>query len=172
MSEEIKIDFQFNEANTEVSLSTSEYLIDRANTSELKDYIQIIVAGNNLKVKEANQLLKAVFRAIIINGGAGDEIINEILDKEDRAEKIEVAIPGSSKGKSVDKNVINGKSLEINGKIPKKIDPKDICHFFATNKCKFGKDCRREHPKICNKFKKFGLIKFNNKNGCTEDCAY
>ena len=42
--------------------------------------------------------------------------------------------------------------------------------MVAWFKFKFGNDCRRAHPKICMKFKKFGLVKFNNKNGCTEDC--
>ena len=52
-------------------------------------------------------------------------------------------------------------------------DPKnkiDICHFYTINKCKFGntinkckfgKECRKMHPKMCAKFKKFGLKKFN-----------
>ena len=46
----------------------------------------------------------------------------------------------------------------------------DVCHFYAINKCRFGKDCRKEHPKICNKFKKFGLAKFNKNHGCNKDC--
>ena len=46
---------------------------------------------------------------------------------------------------------------------------KEICHFYTINKCKFGKDCRRAHPKICIKFKKFGLKKFY-KNGCNKSC--
>jgi hypothetical protein len=50
-----------------------------------------------------------------------------------------------------------------------KKEPKEICHFYTFNKCKFGKDCRKVHPKICTKFKKFGLKKFN-KSGCEENC--
>ena len=39
--------------------------------------------------------------------------------------------------------------------LPKvKFNSDNVCHFFATNKCKFGKECRKEHPKICQKFKK------------------
>ena len=47
---------------------------------------------------------------------------------------------------------------------------KDICHFYTINKCKFGKDCRKNQPKICPKFKKNGIKKFN-KNGCEESCT-
>ena len=56
--------------------------------------------------------------------------------------------------------------------LPKvKFNSDNVCHFFATNKCKFGKECRKEHPKICQKFKKSGLVKFN-KNGCSENCEF
>ena len=56
--------------------------------------------------------------------------------------------------------------------IPNKsgLEKKIICHFFTLNKCKFGKDCRKDHPKICIKFKKHGLKKFN-KLGCEENCG-
>ena len=58
-------------------------------------------------------------------------------------------------------------------KIKTKFDPSNVCHFFESNKCKFGKECRKEHPKMCVKFKKFGLQKFNkNKNGCSDDCEH
>ena len=52
-----------------------------------------------------------------------------------------------------------------------KFNSENVCYFFATNRCKLGKDCRKEHPKMCIKFKKIGLTKFN-KNGCTENCEY
>ena len=129
--------------------------------------MQIIIGGNSLKVKEANQLLKAMFLAVIINNGTGDEQVKKHLEKE------ETPPPGGSKENFGGKDLVTeskGKTLQATkGELKTKVDPKDICHFYATNKCKFGKDCRREHPKICIKLKKFGLTKFNNKNGCTED---
>ena len=53
-----------------------------------------------------------------------------------------------------------------------KFNNENVCHFFAMNKCKFGKDCRKDHPKTCLKFKKFGLAKFNKNNGCSENCEH
>ena len=69
----------------------------------------------------------------------------------------------------------NDKKNDVTEKVkvvaPKvKFNKDNVCYFYATNRCKFGKDCRKEHPKICNKFKKFGLKKFNKNNGCTEEC--
>ena len=62
---EIKIEFQFFKSET--SVAASEYLIDKANTTELKDLLQKANAGEHLKVKEANLLVQALLNAIIIN---------------------------------------------------------------------------------------------------------
>ena len=65
------------------------------------------------------------------------------------------------------------KNTEVSKNTKVKFDPSNVCHFYSSNKCKFGKDCRKEHPKMCIKFKKFGLQKFNkNKNGCNDECEH
>ena len=28
----------------------------------------------------------------------------------------------------------------------------NLCHYYSENKCKFGKECRKEHKKMCNQF--------------------
>ena len=43
---------------------SAEYLMDKANSIELKDNIQRVIQGKSLKVKDANQLLKAIFAAM------------------------------------------------------------------------------------------------------------
>ena len=75
--------------------------------------------------------------------------------------------PGSS-GTQKDKQPVKEKVSTPKSKFNKE----NVCYFYATNKCKFGKECRKEHPKICNKFKKYGLKKFNKNNGCNEDCEF
>ena len=37
--------------------------------------------------------------------------------------------------------------------------------FYQKGNCKFAKSCQNDHPKFCQKFKNFGLKKFNSK-GC------
>jgi hypothetical protein len=65
------------------------------------------------------------------------------------------------------------KVADIKTDTPKtKFNKENVCFYYATNRCKFGKECRKEHPKICNKFKKHGLKKFNKTSGCGEDCEY
>ena len=49
--------------------------------------------------------------------------------------------------------------------------PLNVCHYFATNDFKIGKHCRKEHPKICNKFKRAGRAKFK-KAGCNNDYEF
>ena len=46
---------------------------------------------------------------------------------------------------------------------------KNVCRFYTQGNCKFGKTCRQEHPKVCQKFRSHGLKKFNAK-GCEEKC--
>ena len=61
MSQDPKINFEFSK--TGISITTAEYLIDKANTKELKDSIQKIFTEGHLKVKEANLLLNAILEA-------------------------------------------------------------------------------------------------------------
>ena len=45
----------------------------------------------------------------------------------------------------------------------------NTCYFYKLGKCKFGKECKKEHPKFCQKFINFGIIK-NNSKGCDSKC--
>ena len=127
---------------------------------EEKDNLQKALEGNNLKVKDANYLLQRILYAIVVNENEGEEAIYKELNKAD-SKGIEK--PDPTPGPSdVDKKNPDEKKPETE-------KSKEICHFYTINKCKFGKDCIKKHPKICPKFKKFGLKKFN-KSGCEESC--
>ena len=107
-----------------------------------------------------------------INDDDGEEIIKRGL-KEGEMEKTSPSknVVDLKEGKIVaDPKSIDIANTSANQKV-KKVDPEKVCRFFAQNKCKFAIVCRNEHPKICNKFKKFGLKKFN-KSGCDKDCEY
>lgn len=44
-----------------------------------------------------------------------------------------------------------------------------ICRYYKSGLCRRKQNCKFDHPKMCNKFRRFGLIKFNRK-GCADDC--
>ena len=49
---------------------------------------------------------------------------------------------------------------------------KAICKFYVKGKCRHNENCRFEHPKICYKFRSFGL-KENNEKGCeNKNCNF
>ena len=45
----------------------------------------------------------------------------------------------------------------------------NTCFFYKLGKCKFGKKCKKEHPKFCQKIINNGPIKLNT-NGCDNKC--
>ena len=45
----------------------------------------------------------------------------------------------------------------------------NACYFYKLGKCRFGKECKKDHPKFCQKFINFGPIKLNQK-GCDSKC--
>ena len=49
--------------------------------------------------------------------------------------------------------------------------PKTLCKFYQKGKCRHNDNCRFDHPKICYKFRAFGL-KTHNEKGCETNCSY
>ena len=45
-----------------------------------------------------------------------------------------------------------------------------MCKFYQKGKCRYGKECRNEHPKFCKKFIKHGSLKFSP-HGCDRKCG-
>jgi hypothetical protein len=45
-----------------------------------------------------------------------------------------------------------------------------MCKFYKKGKCRYGKECRNEHPKFCKKFIKHGSLKFSPQ-GCDRKCG-
>ena len=68
-----KIQFEFSKIGT--SITTGEYLMDKATDPELRIVLKTAIEGKHLKVKEANLLVQAMLAAIIINEDFEGEII-------------------------------------------------------------------------------------------------
>ena len=164
-----KIKFDFNQ--TKVTVATAEFLLGIYNpveededSTELRDHLQVAIEGKYLKVKDANFLLQKILTAMIINDNVDEDAIKNALK-----DAKEAGPSGITKENPIGTNPNDEHLKDASTKV--KFNTENVCHFFATNKCKFGKDCIKSHPKLCNKFKRFGLVKFN-KNGCTEDCEF
>ena len=141
--------------------------------------------GAILKKAEANQLVRSLLSAISIQtqetiptGEDGivedDESMSQALKQlaieEKGKKKIAEPTPGQS---GLNKNLQQPPKEEENSNPNPKQNPskKVLCKFYKNGRCKFGTECKFDHPKMCYKFKQFGDKKFNDK-GCTSDCSY
>ena len=151
-----------------------QFLMENLKTETEKESLANVITGKSVLKSDAIDLLLTLIQAMTVS--------NEVNMEEFEAAKINIVGEEDKENKNPKPGVSGTQNLEPkNGtqKVAKveeaekdkaKFNRDNVCHFYATNRCKFGKDCRKAHPKICNKFKKFGLKKFNKNNGCTEDC--
>jgi hypothetical protein len=149
---EIHLDF----TKPSISTNVGKFILDNLNSEKEKESMSTILRGKKLQYGDANVLLRRILTAMIISDGEEEQEI--ALEGSELIEEVEPLTPPIE--------ITTPTHPQIN--VEKK-EPKEICHFYTINKCKFGKDCRKGHPKICIKFKKFGLKKFN-KSGCEENC--
>ena len=168
------MEFYLNFDKPHVSEKVFNFLEININEENAKKNLARLAKGQKLLYKEANEFIHTLLKALTIEDGKED--LPFVPSKINEGEKGDSQVdsppiqpltqPGTSGAQQA-------KGSEKNNKeIPSVIDAdkKLICHFYTINKCKFGKECRKDHPKICIKFKKHGLKKFN-KNGCEESCV-
>ena len=162
------IDFNFDKPTISKGVLDflAENLIEDPDTNRdvvkknLIDSLAIIAKGNKLDYGSANNLLQAVLRS---------------LNLEDSSVEDEIA-PANTQ--SADDSLCS-QLPEVSATSPKvgepvrKISPdkklKEICKFYARGHCTRNKDCRFDHPKICNKFRQFGSTS-NDSEGCDGKC--
>ena len=71
-----------------------------------------------------------------------------------------ITVPGTSKDVKISKSDDKNKKTTL-----------PICKFYQKGKCRHNENCRFEHPKICYKFRAFGL-KTDNEKGCESSCSF
>ena len=81
-----------------------------------------------------------------------------------------------SKGKKLAHNQSNPKEDPISSSMNPRLTGdellhkfENVCYFYKIGKCKFGKECKKDHPKFCQKFITHGPQKLNPK-GCDCKC--
>ena len=160
---------------TEISAKVMEFLEINLNQEEDKKSFARLLKGNKLLYKEADAFIDTLLKALTIMDGKEDVPFVPKKDKTEELNEDESLTQALKQAMKEKVKEVDGIENKDPTQPPTPIIPttpisvKNICHFYTINKCKFGKDCRKEHPKMCPKFKKHGLKKFN-KLGCEESC--
>ena len=91
-------------------------------------------------------------------------------DQDDTIHGSEEGASGSKLAKSGDE-AKNDKSDRTEKQVSRMTMPqkKELCRFYARGHCTRSKECRFDHPTICNKFRKNGSIS-TNPSGCDGKC--
>ena len=173
-----------------IGRATGEFLMDRLTEVNEKRDLQKIIDGRSLQYMEANKLLKKIINALIVDENEeeeedeadssklnstivtqdGDNTMNRQPPTQPPTQPTQGGSlgPGTNPWTQVGKD---GKGKTRQEKEDVRTDFKDVCWFFKNGKCKYGKDCKKEHPKACRVFKQFGLKRHNPK-GCDSKCGF
>ncbi len=149
-----------------------KFILDNLKTEAEKDILTNMLTGKNVLKTDVIDLFLTLIQAMNVTNEVNMEKFEEAKANLDRGtdEKTDPTPGPSGLQKAADKIISPENDRIVTPKT--KFNKENVCYYYATNKCKFGKECRKEHPKICNKFKKHGLKKFNRTSGCSEDCEY
>ena len=162
---------------------TREALLDRAGDQNLKKNIIQVMDGVKLKVADANLLLKRLIQAIVVGEDGDGRIFEETDDEDGKNTQSGPTTQSQSQTQNLsahqtqeeDKN--GDEQADSEGTIHPstqekgtKFNMENVCRFYRNGNCKFKKDCRKEHPKFCQRFTKHGL-KSHNVSGCDSQCG-
>lgn len=162
----MEIIMDFNKPSSD-GKKIEKFLLDNLKTEEERETFTNVITGKHVLKKDVIDLMLSLLQAMTMTNEVNMDEFDKVNPEGEVSIEKNPPTPGSS-GTQTDKKTENGKVAT-----PKtKFNKDNVCYFYATNKCKFGKECRKEHPKICNKFKKHGLKKFNKAAGCNEECEF
>jgi hypothetical protein len=81
----------------------------------------------------------------------------EIMSQNTNTQSQNSQVSSNQKQKSNEVQNNNGSTIQV-------------CRFYKQGNCKFGKDCRNDHPKFSKKITKHGILKYSPQ-GCNEKCG-
>ncbi len=172
-----------------IGKATGEFLMVRLTEENEKKDLKKILDGRSLQYTEANKLLKKIINALIVdeeeeeeeNEGANSTNLNSTIVTQDGNITMNgqtltqtQPLPGGSLGPGTNPWTSVGKQKKDKPSQEKedvRTDFKDVCWFFKNGNCKYGKECKKEHPKACRVFKQYGLKRHNPK-GCDSKCGF
>ena len=137
-----------------ISKKIEKFLLDNLKTEKEKESLINITTGKSVLKTDAIALLITIVQTMTtVDGKDGEEFEPVISKEDDTTDPLQgtskQAIAADAKAKSEDPQ-----------KLDPKFDPKKtLCKFYANGSCKYKHECRFDHPKMCNKFIKNGLLK-------------
>ena len=129
----------------------------------LRDSLAIIAKGNKLQYGPANHLLVSILKILNLEDSAVEDEITSILTQSSQIEEGESQPPLTQQTQETSKGAPEGDDQFSTKSV------KPVCKFYANGKCRFSKECRFQHPKICQKFRNHGDRKSDQK-GCDGKC--
>jgi hypothetical protein len=167
MTQNITVQFSLDVEKTTINKSVSTHLINTFPDEELKNSILQISQGKTLKKAEANKLLKSLMAAMVSEDLEEDEENETFQDTQDTLSQNTETQSQNSQVSSNQNQQSQSQSSEGQNK---NSSSTQVCRFYKQGNCKFGKDCRNDHPKFCKKFTKHGILKYSSQ-GCDGKCG-
>jgi hypothetical protein len=128
--------------------------------------------GKKLKKGDANMLLQCLFAAIIPEGQEDEEDDPDAIFQDSQqviSQDVDIQISQSQNSQSQNSKAAGSQRAPSFENKNRQIPTNQMCKFYKKGKCRYGKECRNEHPKFCKKFIKHGSLKFSLQ-GCDGKC--
>ena len=147
------MEFHFNFDKPTISSNVGAFFNDNLKTEKEKEFLAQIVAGKKLVYGDANILIKSILCAIIISDGSEENEIN--IGNQEPEDPLTQRGDPPTQGEHSGSNSKGSSALVLPAATNKNDSVKSdhiketqkICRFYAQNKCKFGRECRFNHPK-------------------------
>jgi hypothetical protein len=154
--------FSFDFEKKSISKSVMSFLEKHFQSEALKTSVTQVAQGKKLKKDDANMLLQCLFAAVVPEGQEEEEDDADAIFQDSQ----EVISPNADSQNNQSQIGQSGDSQNSQAPAP----ASQMCKFYKKGKCRYGKECRNEHPKFCKKFIKHGILKFSPQ-GCDRKCG-
>ena len=162
--------FKFDKPTTRTNVGA--FLNEKLKTDRSKELLQRVYRGKKIAIWLCQLSPENNSQCYNFSDGSEEEEISvTACDDDDQMSSQDLIQSPIVVDQTADPKMApkTGEGPSAKGKEATEPELKLVCYFYSRNNCKFGKDCRYEHPKIRIKFKKFGLKKFN-KSGFDNEC--